>query len=422
MAKSLNILWAINILLPEASRALGLESQVIGGWLMAYRESLQRYAPELKITLLSPYPGREFRRLEGTADAYYVFPEQSSSEQRQAWFRTLMKEVQPDLVHLHGSEREHALDVLNVADPKRTMLSIQGLTSVIAPYFYGGLTAGERLRSTTLRDLMRRDLYPQQLRRFSRGSFREQEILTRVGNVIGRTEWDRAHARALQPGVRYFHCEEALRSEFYDRSWQREQCFDRPTLFVSQSAFPIKGLHQLLKALPLVLRHYPDLRVHIAGDSLLAAPAWKRTSYGQHLHGLVHSLHLAEHLTFTGRLTAPQMVEQYLGARIFVSPSIIENSSNSVCEAQLLGTPVIASNVGGMMDLIEHRRTGLLYRFEETTLLADYICELLGDDNLCRSLSQAERETALARHDRTAIAHCLTHIYEEIAEGDKNEL
>jgi glycosyltransferase involved in cell wall biosynthesis len=116
------------------------------------------------------------------------------------------------------------------------------------------------------------------------------------------------------------------------------------------------------------------------------------------------------------------MVEQYLRARIFVSPSIIENSSNSVCEAQLLGTPVIASNVGGMMNLIEHRRTGLLYRFEETDLLADYICELLGDDDLCRRLSQAERETAQARHDRTAIARCLTHIYEEIAEGDKNEL
>jgi glycosyltransferase involved in cell wall biosynthesis len=108
------------------------------------------------------------------------------------------------------------------------------------------------------------------------------------------------------------------------------------------------------------------------------------------------------------------MVEQYLGARLFVSPSMIENSSNSVCEAQLVGTPVVASLVGGTMDLVTHRHTGLLYRFEETAQLADYICELLGDDDLCCRLSDAERQTALARHDRTAIAHALMQIYEDI--------
>jgi glycosyltransferase involved in cell wall biosynthesis len=63
---------------------------------------------------------------------------------------------------------------------------------------------------------------------------------------------------------------------------------------------------------------------------------------------------------------------------------------------------------------VTHRHTGLLYRFEETTQLADYICELLADDDLCRRLSNAERQTALMRHDRTAIAHSLMQIYQEI--------
>ncbi len=415
--KSLTVLWAINILLPEAARALGLVPHVIGGWLLAYRESLKQCYPDLRVALLSPYPGSTLRRLSVEGDDYYVFPEQSHSAQRQAWFRTIMEEVHPDLVHIHGSESPHALDVIDVADPQQTVLSIQGLVSVIAPYYYGGLTRTERLRYTSLRDLLRRDLLACQQRRFCRNGAREEQLLSRVGHVVGRTEWDRAHARALQPDVHYHHCEEPLRTEFYTPRWQREQCFPAPTIFVSQAATPLKGFHQLLKALPLVLRRYPDLRVHIAGDNILATPWLKRTSYGRYLRALVRRLHVASHLTFLGRLSAPQMVEQYLGARIFVSPSMIENSSNSVCEAQLVGTPVVASLVGGTMDLVTHRHTGLLYRFEETAQLADYICELLGDDDLCRRLSDAERQTALARHDRTAIAHALMQIYENIHEA-----
>jgi glycosyltransferase involved in cell wall biosynthesis len=412
--KQLNILWAINILLPGASRALGLESQVIGGWLMAYRECLRLQAPEVQITLLSPYPGSTPRLLSVDGDNYYVFPERSNSAQRQGWFRTVMEETRPDVIHIHGSESPHALDVLAVANPQRTVLSVQGLVSVISPYYYGGLTFAERLRYASLRDFLRHDLISCQQRRFRRNGEREEQILARVGHVIGRTEWDRAHARALQPGVHYYHCEEALRAEFYTAHWQREHCFPEPTLFVSQASFPLKGVHKLVEALPLVIRRYPNLRVHIAGDNLLATPWLKRTTYGRYLQALVRRLHVETHLTFLGRLSASQMVEQYLGARMFVSPSIIENSSNSVCEAQLLGTPVVASNVGGMMDLVTHRHTGLLYRFEETTQLADYICELLADDDLCRRLSNAERQTALMRHDRTAIAHSLMRIYQEI--------
>jgi glycosyltransferase involved in cell wall biosynthesis len=415
MAKSLNILWATNILLPDAAKALGLVPHVIGGWLTAYREILRQQFPDIAVTLLSPYPGLEFRQLEVAGDQYFVFPEQSNSIQRQQWFRSIMGKVRPDVVHIHGSECAHALDVLTVANPQHTVLSIQGLISVIAPYYYGGLSLCDRVRSTTLRDVLRRDIFPLQYRRFGRNVACEQEILSRVGNVIGRTEWDRAHARSVQPNVHYFHCEEPLRSEFYAPNWQRELCFAQPTLFVSQAAFPIKGLHMLLEALPLVLRRYSNLRLHIAGDSLLATPTLKRTSYGQYLHSLVCRLHLASHLSFLGRLTADQMVEQYLGARIFISPSIIENSSNSVCEAQILGTPVIASDVGGMKDLITHRRTGLLYRFEETALLADYISELLADDRLCCELSAAARDIALKRHNRTIIAARLRSIYEEIS-------
>jgi glycosyltransferase involved in cell wall biosynthesis len=413
MAK-MNVLWLINILLPEAAAAFGQEAPVIGGWLTAYRESLRLYAPDLHLTIVSPYLGTELRMQEVQGDRHYAFPERSTSQERTELFRRIIQEVQPNVVHIHGSEYPHSFDFLRLVDPRCAVLSIQGLVSVYTYYYYAGISAGERLRSTTLRDLIRREYYCQLKKVFRDHGRSEQRMIIGVGNVIGRTDWDRAHCQALHPDVRYYHCEEPLRQEFYGAAWDRSRCAATPTLFVSQANYPIKGLHQLLRALPLVLRAYPELQVHVAGDDLSQMPWYKRRSYGAYLRQLIDRYRLRSHVHFLGRLTAEQMREQYLQARIFVSPSSIENSSNSVCEAQLLGTPIVASNVGGMADLIEHRRTGLLYRFEEVEMLAAYICELLSDDDLCRRLSAAERDTAVRRHDRQHIAAQLHQIYTQI--------
>lgn len=64
------------------------------------------------------------------------------------------------------------------------------------------------------------------------------------------------------------------------------------------------------------------------------------------------------------------MVKRYLLSNVFICPSTIENSPNSLCEAQLLGVPHIASYVGGTADLMKGNEE-CLYRFEETEMLAE---------------------------------------------------
>ena len=81
-------------------------------------------------------------------------------------------------------------------------------------------------------------------------------------------------------------------------------------------------------------------------------------------------------MQFTGSLREDQMIAEYLNAHLFICPSSIENSPNSLGEAQLLGVPVIASYVGGVPDMVTHGETGLLYRFEEVEMLAEGIRNL----------------------------------------------
>ena len=66
---------------------------------------------------------------------------------------------------------------------------------------------------------------------------------------------------------------------------------------------------------------------------------------------LIKSTGLERKVTFLGRISASQMREEYLKCGMFVCPSSIENSPNSLVEAALMGAPVIASRVGGIPDV-----------------------------------------------------------------------
>ena len=73
---------------------------------------------------------------------------------------------------------------------------------------------------------------------------------------------------------------------------------------------------------------------------------------------------------FLGPFDAPAMRDRYLRTHVYVSPSTIENSPNSVGEAMLLGCPVVSSNVGGVSDLLYHGKEGFLYQTSAPYMLA----------------------------------------------------
>ena len=91
-------------------------------------------------------------------------------------------------------------------------------------------------------------------------------------------------------------------------------------------------------------------------------------------------------MEFKGALTATQMKEEYLKSNVFVMPSSIENSPNSLGEAMSLGVPIVASYVGGIPDMVEHKKSAFLYDFTEIHMLAHYICSIFADDNLAAEL------------------------------------
>ena len=108
------------------------------------------------------------------------------------------------------------------------------------------------------------------------------------------------------------------------------------------------------------------------------------------------------------------MITEYLNAHLFICPSSIENSPNSLGEAQLLGVPVIAAYVGGTPDMVAHNETGLLYRFEEVEMLAEHIRNIFTNTTIALSLSKNSIHAAQERHHQTNNLQQMISIYNSI--------
>lgn len=409
----MNILWITNIIMPEAE-ALMTSSTVLkasGGWMVGLASQLVKNNNIcLTIATVSKRVST-IKRLQGENITYYILPLKSYET---CWL-SVRDDVKPDVIHLHGTEYPWGKSYVDTCGPEHVVVSIQGMLSAYYYYYYG-LSAWTFIRNATIGSI----LFGGTLKgkhNFKRDSKREIALLQKVHHVIGRTSWDRAHTWAINPDAKYHFCNEILRQEFFDGSkWEYDKC-SKHTIFLSQSTYPIKGLHQILKAMPLILRHYPNAKVRIAGGDITQRKGLHGfllySDFANYISKTIKRLQLTEHIIFTGPLDAEGMKREYLNANVFVCPSAIENSPNSLGEAQILGVPCISSYVGGMSDMIPNGDCGIMYRFEEINMLAKAVCDTFAKSEF--SGQQHMIEIANQRHNPVKNAIDLESIYKEVA-------
>ncbi|RXK88059.1 glycosyltransferase [Chlorobaculum sp. 24CR] len=416
----MKILWITNIVFPEPSKTLNIPASVTGGWMYGLLEQIKK-EKEIDIAVATVYGGSDYVFFDICGVKYYLLPCDNNLRYNKS-LKRLWKEVfqsyMPDLVHIHGTEFPHGLACIHSSKNEKFVVSIQGLVSVIERYYYAGISLTGIVKNITIRDVVKRDTIINAKKKFIKRGWYEKEYIKKAGNVIGRTEWDKAHTKAINKSVVYYHCDEILRGEFYvAKKWDINN-IKRNTIFLSQAGYPIKGLHQVLKAVSLIKDEYPDIKINIAGTSIIRAENIKDkiriSGYGLYIKRLIKKLKLNENVIFKGLLNESEMRREYLAAHIFICPSSIENSPNSVGEAQILGVPTIAANVGGVQDMIKHHETGILYRFEEVEMLAEYIRMIFTDDLFAMKLSSQGIMSAEKRHDKINNVTEMIKIYKSI--------
>ena len=378
----MKVLWLCNVMLPLIAKEYGMEASNKEGWLSGLLDVTLENQKENKVQLAVAYPApeeilaqgetmirKEIQTAQGRFLAYgfredVVHPDQYD-KRLEGDLLKITEDYQPDVVHCFGTEYPHTLAMCRTfPDKKRILITIQGLCSVYADAYYADLPR-RVIQRKTFRDLVKKDDILLQLEKFARRGKMEIESVSLAGNIGGRTPWDQYYAKKWNPDARYFVMGETLRKNFYEGRWEEEKCIPH-SIFLSQGDYPIKGLHYMMMAMPRILERYPDARVYVAGNGITAYGTLKEklkiSSYGKYLRELMKTCDLGDKVTFLGKLSSEEMKERYLKSSLFVCPSSIENSPNSLGEAMLLGMPCVTADVGGIPGIFDGGRDGVIYR------------------------------------------------------------
>ena len=413
----MKLLWLCNMVPGKVKEKIS-GKQVSGGLWVDHVLSDLRKQKDLSIHILCP--GSSVRGELDEACSYATFQSGLPHEYKaelETVFDGELKAFQPDVIHIWGTEYAHSLAMMNAAEKNgiqdRCVISIQGLCSIYAGHYAEGVPYSVQ-KEFTFRDAVRQDNIEQQRKKFALRGENEIAALKKAKHVIGRTDWDRACTAWIHPKAKYHFCNETLREPFYEGQWQYHRC-RKHRIFASSCAYPVKGFHYLLEAFGEVVKSYPDATLAVPGKSFLKMDKLHRTSYQKYLSRLAREKGVAERIEFLGSLSADEMKQQYLAANVFVLPSTIENSPNSLGEAMLLGVPCVSADVGGVANLMIHREEGLVYQSTASYMLAHYIQEIFAREDQAEAMGRNAHDHAAKTHDPEKNLRDLLGIYRELA-------
>lgn len=442
----MKILWVCNIMLPMVAEHLGLEANNKEGWLTGLADMILKNREDNRIELAVAFPvaseteKRKFQAPVKGADGVllcYGFAEDTShpevyEPELENELKSIVEDFKPDVVHCFGTEFPHTLAITKVCDKKKVLIGIQGLCKLYAERYLADLPE-KVINRVTFRDWLKKDSILQQEQKFIQRGKQEVEAILNTGHVTGRTWIDKDFAVRTNPDVKYHFMNETLRSNFYEGVWEYEKC-EKHSIFLSQGDYPIKGLHYMLKAMPAIMQVYPDAKVYVAGNKIANYQTWKDrikiSSYGKYILELIKKNKLQENIVFLGRMNATQMKEQYLKSHVFVCPSVIENSPNSLGEAMILGVPCVTARSGGIPSVFTDGEDGIAYpaygasvyekeadkEQAQANRLAQAVMQMWADEEKMFAYAESAAKHARNTHNGQANYERLIEIYSSIAE------
>ncbi|MFV5685830.1 glycosyltransferase [Flavobacterium sp. GB2R13] len=318
-----------------------------------------------------------------------------------------IKDFAPDVIHIFGTET--MLGEITKHTHVPVVIHLQG---IINPYlnawFFPGFKKTSLLKSLNLSLLAKgRGLFHKYCC-FKKMAQRELDIFKNCSNFIGRTNWDKSITKLYAPHANYYHCDEMIRNVFYKAKWEMPQN-DKLVIATTINADIYKGLDLILKTAVLLKQNANfDFEWNIYGIT-------PNSEYAKLIKNLVGINFYDNNVILKGVTLGEELMQGLLRSNFFVHASYIDNSPNSICEAQLIGLPVISTNVGGISSLIQDGIDGFLVPSNEPHMLAYKIIELtIAPTNLMRISSNAI-STAHKRHDKSIIKNSLLSIYKEVS-------
>jgi glycosyltransferase involved in cell wall biosynthesis len=233
--------------------------------------------------------------------------------------------------------------------------------------------------------------------------------LRHAGALTAITEDCRQHAlRAGAPAEHIrlvFNGTDLRRFSPADNGNRGDPRFGPHMVFACRQLFPRKGIRFLLEAGAELKSQFPDLKIVLAGDG------FERPELAR----LAAELGIASDVTFLGWVPNVELPQYYRAAAVSVIPSLEEGFGIPAAEAMGCEVAVVASDAGGLPEVVENGVTGLVVPRGDSKALAQAIGSLLADPQRRRVMGQAGRERALRLFDWDRSAQQFEDLYREVA-------
>ncbi|GAB1405077.1 glycosyltransferase [Lentimicrobium sp.] len=418
--KKLRILWFTNTA-ANADEYFNSELKGTGGWLKSLDQELQHHL-DLNIAFYHSTESKAFQF--GKTKYYPIFKRKRNLFQKYKYLKTgqvhydtdidkylsIIDNVQPDLIHIHGTEINFGCLVEHVNIP--VVISIQGILTVVHHKYFKdiGKKFLKQRAPGILGTLGYRPFWDSYVKMGVRKK-QEQRTLASCKHIIGRTDWDKNVITVLTNNANYYHSNEILRSQFYLTKWAPHKN-EKKIIWTTTVATYYKGFETLFQAVQLLNSNLDiDFEWRVAGiDSADAIVRIIKKQAKQ--KGAIKQLKLL------GKLSEKELIKGMLESDIYVTASHIENSPNGLCEAMLLGMPCIATHAGGTNTIITDKKDGILIQDGDPWSLAGAIINLLTDEEKMNKLSINAYKTAQKRHDKKSIVNNLLDTYNYILQDN----
>lgn len=422
MSSRIRVLWFSPVLPTEVRKRLNVAGDTFAGsWVGNLQEALTATS-ELELAICSIAPV-SFSPFDSGGVKYFGIGTSRPFSRVRNWIERLcctidtndiinkaneaVTSFNPNIIHVHGTESPYGL--LSGGTSVPIVISMQGILTSYKKFYFRGARFRDYLRFIFSSDFLKGTSVIHGYFGMKKRAVREKQIICSNRWFIGRTEWDHAHVILINPHTEYYHCDEILRPCFYRQNWKFDTS-DHNLIFCTGSSMLFKGIEVLIEALShLHSAGMRDLKLRIAG-----VPQHSQVSALYHRRA--DKLGVGHSIEWLGRIGSEQIVQNLLVCAVFVHPSHIDNSPNSLAEAMLVGAPCIASSVGGIPSLLRDQVEGFLYHDGNPCILASQIKKVIGNKVLCEQMSTQARATALERHAAGPIAQRMLGIYKKIIE------
>lgn len=319
-----------------------------------------------QIHVLPPFPRMEFARNFSTY---------------QSRLSRVLDRIRPDVVHAQGGT-DHAYVTLRSGYP--AVVTVHGVHSEDGKY------------SSTFRLRVRNFLYSALIERY---------VVRHVRHLIAISRYVTDYYRPqLRRDVQVFYVPNAIDESFFNLT----NGVDRQIILFAGRLIARKRPFDLVQAFARIADRVPGAQLRIAGEGNTEKP------YTGAIRAFVQSAGLGDRVQLLGELPEPSILDAFAHCSILALPSAQETTPMVIAQAMAAGKPVVATRVGGVPEMVQHEKTGLLVEAGDIGGLADALLRLLNDPALRACQGEAGRIFAIENYRADSVARRTCQAYRTI--------